>query len=133
MRRALKKKYGKPPVQYREVLQALLEKETPEGDAFIREDRLYRNPNFIASEKWKVQCEAADMTNPELPLYPNPTRDCSWDCPFRSPCLAMDDGADWEQMIADGYIQKGDLRKSWRSRLVLPGQGKSDEEQNPAV
>lgn len=32
------------------------------------------------------------MIDPDLELFPNPTRDCIWDCPFREACLMEDRG-----------------------------------------
>lgn len=35
---------------------------------------------------------------------PNPTRDCSWDCPFFEPCRLMDDGSRVEALIESYYV-----------------------------
>lgn len=32
-------------------------------------------------------------------VYPSPTRDCTWDCPFFTPCQMMDDGSYAEEML----------------------------------
>lgn len=36
---------------------------------------------------------------------PNPTRDCTWDCPFKDVCLSgmMDDGSDYEGFLSEHY------------------------------
>lgn len=36
-------------------------------------------------------------------VYPNPSRDCSWRCPFVSVCPSMDDGSDWEGELAENF------------------------------
>lgn len=36
-------------------------------------------------------------------LYPNPTRDCSWDCDFLAVCPMMDNGDDAEGMLANWF------------------------------
>lgn len=35
--------------------------------------------------------------------YPNPTRDCSWDCPFYRECPMFDDGSDVEHVLAESF------------------------------
>jgi hypothetical protein len=50
--------------------------------------------------------------------YPNPTRDCSWDCPFFDICPQFDDGSDVEGVIEaeyevhDPYARYLELEKS---------------------
>lgn len=41
-----------------------------------------------------------EMTNPNLSIYPNSTKDCSWDCSFRDICLAKEEGSDWEYYLS---------------------------------
>lgn len=38
-----------------------------------------------------------------LTAYPNPTKDCTWDCPFLAVCPMMDDGSDWEGFLSQEY------------------------------
>lgn len=38
--------------------------------------------------------------------YPNPTKDCSWDCPFLGVCAMHDDGSDLEGVLAEIYKLK---------------------------
>lgn len=35
--------------------------------------------------------------------YPNPTRDCSWDCPFFAVCQQFDDGSDVKHVLGEMY------------------------------
>ncbi len=61
------------------------------------------------------------MCNPNLPLYPNPTKDCSWDCNFRDICIMVDRDDDWEYALQDTTVQRDDNQaeeiKSWRQLL----------------
>lgn len=43
-----------------------------------------------------------------ITVYPNPTKDCTWDCDFLPVCPMMDDGADWRGMISDSglYVRR---------------------------
>lgn len=107
------------PEKYHTFLAYMAEQDTPEGDAFIRRDMLRRNAAVVGTEWMKIQAEVTDMTNPNLPLYPNPTRDCVWDCSFKPVCLAMDDGSDWEYLLKENY-QRREVIGSWRSNLPTP-------------
>jgi hypothetical protein len=37
--------------------------------------------------------------------YPNPTRDCTWDCPFFMVCAQFDDGSDVEFVLSTEYVE----------------------------
>jgi len=39
-------------------------------------------------------------------LYPNPTKDCSWDCDFKDICSMVDEGDDWQHIVARDYDVK---------------------------
>lgn len=45
--------------------------------------------------------------------YKNPTRDCSWDCPFYTMCELHDSGADWEE-FRDGIFWSRDPYDRYR-------------------
>jgi hypothetical protein len=121
-RKAVKDLYdGKIPKKYRAILEELKSHETPEGDKFIIQNLVRRNEASTLSEVWKIQAQTADMLNPELPLYPNPTRDCMWDCSFRSVCLAMDDGSDWQFILNSEFAVRNE-EDPWRKRIKWPDQ-----------
>lgn len=41
-------------------------------------------------------------------MYPNPTKDCTWDCDFLPVCPMMDDGSDWKGMLTHSglYVRR---------------------------
>lgn len=43
--------------------------------------------------------------------YPNPTKDCSWKCPFYDVCPMMDDGSDYIRMLETEYVQVDPLER----------------------
>lgn len=43
--------------------------------------------------------------------YPNPTKDCSWDCPFYDLCPMMDDGSNYIRMLESEYVQGNPLER----------------------
>lgn len=42
---------------------------------------------------------------------PNPTNDCSWDCPFFKVCAMADDGSDFEGALANLYVERDPLER----------------------
>lgn len=110
------------PKEYVAFLNELAMQESPEGDKFIRYDKVRRNESFRKAEAWKIYAEGLEMLTFDLPLYPNPTKDCSWDCSFRPVCLAMDDGSDPEFLLAENYQKRKEDNQEWRKKIKWPDQ-----------
>lgn len=73
-------------------------------DMFLRRDLVRRNRYEIESCGSRILDEVHDMLAPDIRVYPNPTSNYRClGCAFRNPCVAKDDGGDWQQMIEDGY------------------------------
>jgi len=84
-----------------------------QGDKmFIQRDTVKRNKFQKAQLGSRIFYEATDMLNvmdkPEF-LYPSPQKDwgCT-KCTFRAPCVAQEQGYDYEAMLADGYVSNYD-------------------------
>ena len=43
--------------------------------------------------------------DPMVLAYPNPTRDCTWQCPFIQVCPMFDDGSDVDAALTDLYVE----------------------------
>lgn len=118
---ALRDFYGSvtnAPKDYQEFLANISRSETEHSDRYIQRERITRNEHQMRAEAEKILLELEDMLNPDLALYPNPTRQCPYMCGFMAPCVTMDDGGDWETELA----QEFDLRDQapdrwWRRRL----------------
>jgi hypothetical protein len=124
-RHAVMEKFGKIPPMYKGFLDYLLTLETPEGDNFIVWTLVRRNEASADNEARKIYYEAMEMLSYDKDdprLYPNPTRDCSWDCPFRTACIARDDGSDWEYMLREMFRAQNEREESWRERIKYPGE-----------
>jgi len=50
-----------------------------------------------------ISSEAAEVANPALPIYPNPSPANCGPCLFRQPCLALNEGADPGPILAASY------------------------------
>jgi len=75
------------------------------GDSlFVQRDLVTRNKYEIEACGTQLRQQAREMLDADLPIYPNPTG--NWmclNCAFRAPCIAADDGSDWQGMLADGF------------------------------
>jgi hypothetical protein len=122
LRRRIEQIYGsldRAPVEHIDTLNHFSGLEDLEKNNFIRRDRLYRNQHQAEAEGQKVLLEVAEMLNPDLDLYPNPTRDCSF-CSFQGPCVSMDDGGDWEYELEAFNHSRETNYDSWRKKLPDP-------------
>lgn len=70
---------------------------------FIQRDIVRRNAAQKENCGRRLYYEAKDMLGDPVP-YPNPSKNYSCiNCIFRSPCVAMESGYDWQNMLEDGY------------------------------
>jgi len=69
---------------------------------------IYITPSMIDGHEQNIRATVADMVRVSQDLdrdgyarsaYPNPTRDCGWDCDFVAPCALFDDGLDARKQI----------------------------------
>lgn len=73
------------------------------------EDRLHE----IIQDIFRMEA-ALEKANPRTAAavaYPNPTRDCSWDCPFLTVCPMFDDGSRVEHALRDGFRERDPLAR----------------------
>ncbi|MEM4409811.1 MAG: PD-(D/E)XK nuclease family protein [Candidatus Caldarchaeum sp.] len=76
-----------------------------EGDRlFIQREYATRNQHQLDLAFEEVKAVAREMTSSSTAIYKHPSGmpHCTR-CQFRAPCLAFDDGSDWERMLADGF------------------------------
>jgi len=101
-------------------LDELADAEQPRFDPFIRRDYIFRNQHQIEAEGAKIMMEIMDMLNPDLNLYPNPTRGCAFECPYISACVSLDDGSDFEYELDLTTVNRETEYDSWRKYLEVP-------------
>lgn len=106
--------------KYIDFLNFLLGQESEQGDRFIRYDLVRRNDSHISSVYDQIILETRDMIDSTIPIYPNPTSNCVWDCPFVTPCMAKDDGSDWEFLLDENYERQLE-RNPWRTAVMAGG------------
>lgn len=113
------------------LLNDLADRETENGNEFIRYDFVPRNEVSKRNVYEHILAEGREILNPDLPIYPNPTRDCSWDCPFKVICIAMEEGADWECYLDDFEVRAETMKdeiRAWERRLYKKNKEKYPEE-----
>lgn len=81
---------------------------------FYQETLLHMNEGILRAHETHLMARLLDIprtegatlfaTDPRL--FPHPTRDCSWDCDYRSICPMVDDGDDWESVVALSFTTK---------------------------
>jgi hypothetical protein len=119
-RQALVNHYGdikNAPSANVDLLNSLARQENEEWDKFIRRDRVERNEVQRQAEGAKILLELDDMLNPNLPLYPNPTRECTHMCAFNNACVSMDDGSDWQSELEMLMVPRDKEYDTWRKYL----------------
>ena len=113
-------KWPKIQPQLRGVLYDFLRKTKPgprvKAPLFFRE-RIYRNKHEIDSMMEQIFYVVQDMerviADPDHYAYPTPTQDCSWDCSYKTICMAMNNGTDVPTLIEASY-------KYQQGRMCLP-------------
>ena len=128
LRKEILHDYGRvedAPNKLIQFLNDLASRETPEGDGFIRWDFVKRNEQQIINTAKAIYAELDLMLDPTLYCFPNPTRDCIWDCPVREACIAQDRGDEdtvieffrhWEERPR---TENGNI-EDWREDLPSP-------------
>lgn len=101
--------------------------EDEDRDRFVVRHRIERNERQLLSFEEKIFMELEELTRPDLPLYPNPTKDCEFMCPMQAACVAMDDGSEWEGVLdaysvarPDGLSARDKEQATWRHLLPEP-------------
>ena len=78
-------------------------------DLFIVRHTELRNEYEIEAAGQHIRMVAEEMLDDDINIWPNPTgaKSCT-QCAFRVPCIAKDDGSDWQGILADSYEENRD-------------------------
>jgi hypothetical protein len=87
------------PVDYEDILEFLRNK----PDGFYRREPVARTKYELEHFAENLVPEVKAMNSKLTPLYPSPTRDCSWDCHYRDLCLCETTGGDLESLSDSLY------------------------------
>ena len=137
---AINKVYGDvhhAPPAVLDMLEQLRSAEETEANKFVRRDYVLRSAEHLKMEELKILAESRDMLDPNLILYPTPTRDCSYSCPFYFPCVAVDDGGNamlsLEALAAQRRVIPHGEEDVWRAHLRLPHLSPEELQQLPSL
>lgn len=108
--------YGSPeniPQKQESFLNKLILEEGVSGNKYIQVDRVFRNEEQHESALLNLRQEAKDQINAleSEHLYPNPTRDCNWDCDFMVPCLLKEEQRIVTDYLQDNFEQREEVKK----------------------
>ena len=102
------------------------------GDCGLLVSVVHRSQTHIENTYDHIIAEGKEMLNPDIAIYPNFTKDCSWDCQFKDACLALEDIGDCS-FYMDGYEKREEDNnadvKPWRLNLYRQHPDKYPEEQ----
>ena len=74
-----------------------------QGNKFYRRTQVHRNTRELEDQGIRIYHEVKEMINPETVPYPNPSRFNCMMCSFRLPCIAMNDGSDYEFLLKEDF------------------------------
>lgn len=77
-----------------------------QGNKFFRRTQVHRNEHELKDQGLRIYHEVREMLNPETVAYPNPSRFNCMMCAFRQPCIAMNDGSDWEFLLQEDFRER---------------------------
>ncbi len=78
-----------------------------EGNQLFRRTQIPRSRKELKNFGRQLALEALDMTNPDLRLYPNPSRENCGACAYVRPCIALNEGASAGRLL-EAYYRKRD-------------------------
>lgn len=81
---------GLDPADYADILAAL------EANEFFRREPIARNWRELDNFGRYLEMEAREMFSKTTPIYPAPSRDCLWSCPYRFLCKIENEGGDFD-------------------------------------
>ena len=107
---------------YKEILEELQNQENP----FFKREKVYKSQSEIEEIGRRLYYEYKEMRNPKINIFPNPTRDCSWDCGLRTLCIVENDDGDVKSLIDDIFESKEKGKKE--TSFVIVSEDSPEEE-----
>jgi hypothetical protein len=80
-----------------------------EGGVYYKRHQIHRNQHELEEAGRNIALEAAEMTDPNLRIYPSPGRfGCNF-CAFREPCLGQNRGEDYQYTLESSFEKREKL------------------------
>jgi hypothetical protein len=77
-----------------------------EGPRFFKRTQIHRNAAELREQGHSIQMETLDMLDPNVRIYKNPRVWGCNQCPFRGPCIAKNDGSDYQWMLDEYFVKE---------------------------
>lgn len=100
------KRHDLPIDNYIDTLEVLRQADDYEADQFVRRDRVTRTPEELESFEEQVLLQLPEYCSLEVPIYPNFTNDCSWDCDYAVVCDVLQNRGDAEGVLTSLFTQE---------------------------
>lgn len=94
---------GEDPATYADFLEFLRSADAPQ---FHVRHMIRKDPDELDNVLHVAALEAADMIQPDIPIYPQPGRYTCTSCAFQQPCLEMFRGADYHYTLDTLYTRR---------------------------
>ena len=108
LRKALPDKRPKNPQGHALNKDGSVSKRQPKP-LFARQEMIFGGENAMARINQRIRMEAWEMAQVKagkLPVYKNPTKDCSWECPFYAPCEVQEMGGDYQSILDLEFVER---------------------------
>lgn len=93
---------------YKQAVREPEQRVTQRGSAFFRRTAIARSQTELENAGKQIALEAVEIAHPEVTVYPNPIWEYCYACPYRTPCVAMTQGADASSVLAAAYRKRAD-------------------------
>lgn len=93
------KEAGEDPAEYEELLTRLKDR----GNTFFLREQVVRSPNELDRLITRIQKVAEEMISPSLQIYASPDILKCKMCTMQGPCIALNDGSDYQFILGSQY------------------------------
>ncbi len=103
---------GRPVPQHRRMYVQPLRAPRPlsqQGNELFRRTQIPRSRAEIEGLAIQMSLEALDMADPTLSVYHTPSRQNCSSCAYRTPCIAMNEGADLAPILEASYRKRPEI------------------------
>ncbi|MGH2707217.1 MAG: hypothetical protein ACRDJK_02865 [Actinomycetota bacterium] len=103
---------GRPVPHHRRMYVQPLREPRPlsqQGNERFRRTQISRSRAEIEGLGTQMSLEALDIADPDLSIYHTPSRQNCSRCPYRTPCIAMNEGADLAPILETSYRKRPEV------------------------
>lgn len=91
-----------PIYDYQDILEDLRKRD----NEFFKRVKVEKTQHEIEDIAKRTYLEYKEMSNPNLKMFPTPSRDCNWKCDFREVCISMNQGHDYDYLLEKEFDKR---------------------------